>query len=314
MHYNNYRMWQCHWYAIPSYFIFKGKRLTSELLQVASPGTQGTVTESGWSNSDVFLKYLNTHFLKFVQRESEDLPLLLIFDGHLSHVMVPVIDWAKKNNVILFVLPAHTSHILQPLDVGCYGPMQHIYNAQCHKFLRENPASKITRYNVCSLACHAYSSALSVVNIRSAFKRTGIYPFNPDAISDLQRALSKAFLPPQANSSDCVPESCTTSVPQPTQFFAIAEKVIADKQGFENKQKHKTISCIVSGRSITSPTVHKQIIAQKKKWKKKISQKSFKLKINVTPSTSNKRKRNLSPQPGPSRQHNDTSHSDSDLS
>ena len=153
---------------IPPYFIFKGKRLTSELLQGASPGTQGTVTESGWSNSDVFLKYLNTHFLKFVQRESEDLPLLLIFDGHLSHVTVPVIDWAKKNNVILFVLPAHTSHVLQPLNVGCYGPMQHIYNAQCHKFLRENPASKITRYNVCSLACHAYSSALSVVNKLSA--------------------------------------------------------------------------------------------------------------------------------------------------
>ena len=102
---------------------------------------------------------------------------------------------------------------------------------------RENPASKITPYNACSLACHAYSSALSVVNIRSAFKRTGIYPFNPDAISDLQQAPSKAFLPPQANFSEHVPENSTTSAPQPAQFLAIAEKVIADKQRFENKQK-----------------------------------------------------------------------------
>ena len=53
---------------IPPHFIFKGKRLRSELLQGASPGTQGTVTETGWSNSDVFLKYLNTHFLNFVKR------------------------------------------------------------------------------------------------------------------------------------------------------------------------------------------------------------------------------------------------------
>ena len=37
---------------IPPYFIYKGKRLTSELLQGASHGTQCTVTETGWSNSD----------------------------------------------------------------------------------------------------------------------------------------------------------------------------------------------------------------------------------------------------------------------
>ena len=124
--------------------------------------------------------------------------------------------------------------------------MQHIYYAHCHKFLKENPASKITRFNVRSLACHAYNSALSVVNIRSAFRRTVIYPFNQDAISDLQLAPSKAFLPSQANSSEHVPKNSTPSAPQPAQFFAIAEKVIADKQGLENKQKHKTISSIVS--------------------------------------------------------------------
>lgn len=129
--------------------------MRNELLEGASPGTKGTVTESGWSNSDVFLEYLDTHFLKYVQRSTEDQPLLLIFDGHKSHVTEPVMAWAKDHNVDLFVLPAHTSHVLQPLDVGCFGPMQHIYNAQCHKFLRENPASKINRYNVCSLACNA---------------------------------------------------------------------------------------------------------------------------------------------------------------
>lgn len=112
---------------MPPYFVFKGKGMRSELLEGSSPGTQGTVTETGWSNSDVFLKYLDTHFLKFVQRPSEDHPLLLIFDGHKSHITIPVIDWAKEHNVSLFVLPGHTSHVLEPLDVGCY-------NAQCQVF------------------------------------------------------------------------------------------------------------------------------------------------------------------------------------
>jgi hypothetical protein len=39
---------------IPPFFVFKGKRMRNELLEGASPGTKGTVTESGWSNSDVF--------------------------------------------------------------------------------------------------------------------------------------------------------------------------------------------------------------------------------------------------------------------
>jgi hypothetical protein len=54
--------------------------------------------------------------------------LLLIFDGHKSHISVDLIDWAKEQKIILFILPAHTSHILQPLDVACFGPFQKIYN------------------------------------------------------------------------------------------------------------------------------------------------------------------------------------------
>ncbi|XP_045188616.2 uncharacterized protein LOC123546428 [Mercenaria mercenaria] len=291
---------------IPPYFIFKGKRMRSELLEGASPGTQGTVTESGWSNSDVFLEYLDTHFLKYVQRPSEDQPLLLIFDGHKSHITIPVINWAKEHNVSLFVLPAHTSHVLQPLDVGCYGPMQRIYNAQCHKFLRENPSSKITRYDVCSLACNAYTSALSVVNIRSAFKRTGIYPFNPEVILDTQLAPSKAYLVPEPETDiHDIHEahSNATTAPQPAEFFKTAEKFITDKQTFEHKQPNKTISSIVSGKSITSPTVEAQIITHKSETKSKPSSKSGNVKkCSIPSSTSSKRQRVHSPQPGPSRQ------------
>lgn len=288
---------------IPPYFVFKGKRMRSELLEGASPGTQGTVTESGWSNSTVFLEYLENHFLKYVQRPSPDQPILLIFDGHKSHVSLPVIDWAKIHNVSLFCLPAHTSHVLQPLDVGCFGPMQHIYNSKCHKFLRENPASKITRYNVCSLACHAYNSALSVVNIRSAFKRTGIYPFNPDAILDIQLAPSTAYFSPESKSDTQVHSSIETDTSQPNEFFKNAEKVISDKQSFECKRQNKTISSLVSGKLITSDSVHHAILTHKSATETNTSKQNVKVKNKTTSSPAyNKRKRVHSPQPGTSKQ------------
>ena len=105
-------------FAIPPYFIFPGKRMQQQLLKGASPGADGTVSESGWSNSIIFRQYIENHFLKFVSCQA-DQKILLILDGHKSHISVGLSDWAKGNNFVIFVLLAHTSHILQPLDVSC---------------------------------------------------------------------------------------------------------------------------------------------------------------------------------------------------
>jgi len=80
---------------------------------VHSPGANGTMFDWGWSNSSVFRDYLKDHFIKFIPRREPHQYLLLIFDGHKSQISVDLIDWAKEQKIILFILPAHTSHILQ---------------------------------------------------------------------------------------------------------------------------------------------------------------------------------------------------------
>lgn len=99
-----------------------------------------------------------------------DQKALLLLNGHKSHISVGLVQWAKERNIILFILPAHTSHILQPLDVGCYGPMQRKFNAECHKLTQESQCV-VTRYNVCQLVCKVYSKALSADNLISSFRK-----------------------------------------------------------------------------------------------------------------------------------------------
>ena len=70
---------------------------------------------------------------------------------------------------VIFVLHAHTSHVLQPLDVACFGPFQRMDNGECHKLIRRN-STKITRYDVCSIASKVYSKALSAENLHAAFR------------------------------------------------------------------------------------------------------------------------------------------------
>ena len=44
----------------------------------------------------------------------------MLYDGHKSHSQLTLTDLVNKHNVILFVLPPHSSHLTQPLDVGVY--------------------------------------------------------------------------------------------------------------------------------------------------------------------------------------------------
>ena len=166
--------------AIPPFFVFPGKRMNESLLAGKSPGAAATMSDSGWSNHAIFRQYLVEHFVKYAPgRDNEK--CLIVLDGHKSHVSVGLTEWARDHGIILFILPAHTSHILQPMDVSCFGPFEKMFNAECHKLTRLTSAT-VTRYNVCELACKVYCKSLSPENLHSGFRRTGIFPLNPDAI------------------------------------------------------------------------------------------------------------------------------------
>ena len=53
-----------------------------------------------------------------------------MLDGHESHHSVQFEQYCKNNNIITLCMPAHSSHILQPLDVGCFGPLKKAYGKQ----------------------------------------------------------------------------------------------------------------------------------------------------------------------------------------
>ena len=88
--------------AIPPYFIFPGK---PELLAGSSPGATGTVSESGWSKGVIFRDYLEKHFLKYVPGRSNQ-KILLIVDGHKSHVTAGLSERVQHMGIVLFILPA----------------------------------------------------------------------------------------------------------------------------------------------------------------------------------------------------------------
>ena len=113
----------------------------------------------------------------------------------MSHFSIELIELANMNNIILFVLPQHCSHILQPMDVRCFGPFQKNYNQECQAFSR-NQGRVVTKKDVCRLPCKAYTAVLSPANLRSAFDIAGIFPVKEpsDMTSLLQAKIAPSTL------------------------------------------------------------------------------------------------------------------------
>ena len=78
------------------------------LREGAYAGTLFASSDSGWINND-----LNQDWLKFFLKNIPPMkPVLLIQDGHASHMSIELIKLARANDVHLLCLPAHTTHIL----------------------------------------------------------------------------------------------------------------------------------------------------------------------------------------------------------
>ena len=62
---------------------------------------------------------------------------LLIVDGHNSHFSsMEFMRLCESHRIELFWPPPHTTHILQPLDVGLFGPPQHHYRRGIEDMMR----------------------------------------------------------------------------------------------------------------------------------------------------------------------------------
>jgi hypothetical protein len=55
---------------------------------------------------------------------------LLIMDGHSSHVNLEFINYCDQNRILVLILPPHSTHRLQPLDVGLFQPLSTAYLAE----------------------------------------------------------------------------------------------------------------------------------------------------------------------------------------
>ena len=99
--------------ALDPLLIFKRKNLMELWFGTnALPNTYYSKSNKRWMDSWRDLP----NGWKKICKDVKEQPLLLIYDGYMTHVTIPVIILAVKENVILIKLPPHCTDLLQVLD------------------------------------------------------------------------------------------------------------------------------------------------------------------------------------------------------
>ena len=174
--------------SLPPLMVFPRKRCVPDSMKVgAPPGTLFMVSDYGWMTKELYLQW----FQEFIKWIPPARPVLLIQDGHCSHVSIELIELAKANSIHLLCLPPQTTHILQPLDVGVFKSFKSVFSQACHKYVMKQPGRVVTTDVLASLVGEAWPQSFNPLNIMSGFRKCGIQPFNPGEVSDRALSVSK---------------------------------------------------------------------------------------------------------------------------
>jgi hypothetical protein len=105
----------------------------------------------------------------------------LILDGYESHHSVEFEEYCKENKIITLCMPAHASHLLQPLDVGCFGPLKKAYGREIERLIRCS-ITHISKTEFFPAFQAAHQAAITESNIKGGFRGAGLAPFDPENV------------------------------------------------------------------------------------------------------------------------------------
>ncbi|KAJ3427274.1 protein derived from transposon [Anaeramoeba flamelloides] len=102
--------------------------------------------------------------------------VLLVLDGHSSRLDLDSLESLAKANIQVAVIPAHSSHITQPLDRTTFS----VFKNHLRKSTLE---TKLEKNLETILDC--LQKSLTIKTIKSGFSRAGIYPLDFEKIEEI---------------------------------------------------------------------------------------------------------------------------------
>lgn len=114
---------------------------------------------------------------------------LLLVDGHVSHYTRGFLQYAREHNIEVITYPSHSTHVYQGLDVVIFLPLKKNWTKARNQWERDGHT--VDKTNFLRVYAEAHQQTLTEANIKAAFRKTGVIPFNPNVVTADMMALSK---------------------------------------------------------------------------------------------------------------------------
>src|SRR5450432_439498 len=144
---------------------------------------------NGWSCDSLGYQWLRDIFDRHTKEKAGIRKRrILIVDGHSSHANMKFLDLADKLRILIHILPPHSMHRLQPLDIGLFSSLSTAYSTELNKLIHESESLvSITKRMFYRIFKKAFKIAFTQENIEHAFAKPGIWPFNLENILSILR-------------------------------------------------------------------------------------------------------------------------------
>ena len=136
------------------------------------------VSESGWTTDALGLTWLTEVFEPESSGIAAGQRRLLIMDGHGSHIRSDFIIHCIEHGIDFMIMPAHCSHLLQPLDVGVFSDFKRAHGQEMDRYSRLS-SQRITKTEWLEMYARARAKSMTARNIRTGWKYSGLQPLNP---------------------------------------------------------------------------------------------------------------------------------------
>jgi hypothetical protein len=193
-------------WALPLCVIFKGKVFIESWFDGLPDNWRFEVSPNRWTSDEIGLRWLEKLFIPTTSSRTKGGYRLLILDGHGSHLTPKFDKICEENKVIPICMPPHSSHLLQPLDIGCFTVLKRSYGRMVEIKMR-NGINHIDKFDFLEAYPSARIEAFKLETIINSFCSAGLIPFAPERVISKLDIRLRTPTPPPSRGSDWDPKT-----------------------------------------------------------------------------------------------------------
>jgi hypothetical protein len=157
-------------------------------------------------------------------------------------------------------MPPYSSHLLRPLDIGCFGPLKKAYSREMEHLMRRF-INHITKTKFFRAFYAAFQATITEKNIKGGFRGAGLVPFDPESVISKLDVQLRTPTPAEEDTSQARPWTPKTlrTVNEADSHSEYLQRRI---RGYKSSSLESIINAIISNTKALKENMHEMALVR----------------------------------------------------